>query len=83
MQILSLYGIPDSLISAIKCLYQSVTIKFTWGKNSHAFPSLVGVKQVDNLALIMFFFVMQAPMETLEAAWSKHNIEAPSFSWDP
>ena len=26
---------------------------------------------------------MRAAMETLEAVWSKHNIEAPSFSWDP
>ena len=22
-------------------------------------------------------------METLEAVWSEHHIEAPSFSWDP
>ena len=26
---------------------------------------------------------MQAAIETLEAVWSQHNIEAPSFSWDP
>ena len=83
MKILSRYGIPDSLINVIKCLYQPVTIKFTWGKNKHAFPSLVGVKQGDNLAPILFLFIMQAAMETLEAVWSQHNIEAPSFSWDP
>ena len=83
MKILSRYGIPDSLINVIKCLYQPVTIKFTWGKNKHDFPSLVGVKQGDNLAPILFLFIMQAAMETLEAVWSQHNIEAPSFSWDP
>ena len=83
MKILSCYGIPDSLISDIKCLYQPVTIKYTWGKNNHVFPSLVGVKQGGNLSPILFLFIMQATMETLEAVWRDHNIEPPSFSWDP
>ena len=83
MKILSCCGIPDSLISVIKCLHQLVTIKFTWGKNKHDLPSLVGIKQGDTLAPILFLFIMQAAMETLEAVWSDHNIEAPSFSWDP
>ena len=26
---------------------------------------------------------MQAIMKTLEAVWRQHNIDAPSFSWDP
>ena len=26
---------------------------------------------------------MQVAMETLEAVWSKHDIEASSFNWDP
>ena len=26
---------------------------------------------------------MQAEMENLEVVWSEHNIEPPSFSWDP
>ena len=43
----------------------SATIRFTRGKNKHAFPSLVSVKQGDNIAPIMFLFVMQAAMETL------------------
>ena len=30
MKFLSCYRIPDSLINIIKCLYQSVTIKFIW-----------------------------------------------------
>ena len=74
MKILSSYEIPDSLISIIKCLYQSAAIKFTWGKNKHDFPSLVGVKQGNDLAPILFFFIMQTVMETLEAVWSEHNI---------
>ena len=83
MKILSCYGIPNSLISIIKCYYQSVTIKFTWGKNKHAFPSLVSIKQGNNLAPILFLFIMQAAMETLEAVWSEHSIQAPNISWDP
>ena len=81
VNILSCYGIPkESLISIIKCLYQPVTIKFTWDKNKRDFPSLVSVKQGNNLAPMMFLFAMQAGMETLEAVWSEHNIEVPRAS---
>ena len=31
----------------------------------------------------MFLFIMQEAMENLDRVWSEHNIEAPSFSWDP
>ena len=58
MKIVSRYGIPVSLIRVIQCLYQCVTIKFTWGKNKHDFPSLVGIKQGDNIGPIMFLFII-------------------------
>ena len=44
---------------------------------------MVGVKQGDNLAPVLFLFVMQAAMETLDNVWREHNITTPSFSWQP
>ena len=62
MKMLSHYEIHNSFISVIKCLYQYVNLKPTWGKNKHAFPSLFGVKRGDNLAPILCLFVIHAAM---------------------
>ena len=52
-------------------------------KTKYKFINLVGVKQGDNLAPVLFLFVMQAAMETLDNAWRDYNIITPSFSWQP
>jgi hypothetical protein len=39
----------------------------------------VGVKQGDTLAPILFFFVIQAAMETLEPVFIEHGIKVPTF----
>jgi hypothetical protein len=73
MKLLYCYIIPDYFISVIKCLYQPFTIKFTWGKNKHASPSLVGTKQGNNIALMT---AMTAPSVTpsLTSPSSEHVI---------
>ena len=52
------------------------------GKQIHEFLNLVGVKQGDNLARVLFLFVIQAALESLERVWAKHNIVSPSFNED-
>jgi hypothetical protein len=39
----------------------------------------VGVKQGDTLAPILFLFVIQAAMETLEPVFGEHGIKVPTF----
>eukprot|EP00816_Leptocylindrus_hargravesii_P009688 CAMPEP_0196803790 /NCGR_PEP_ID=MMETSP1362-20130617/3272_1 /TAXON_ID=163516 /ORGANISM="Leptocylindrus danicus, Strain CCMP1856" /LENGTH=103 /DNA_ID=CAMNT_0042175621 /DNA_START=49 /DNA_END=360 /DNA_ORIENTATION=- len=54
---------------------------FKSGKTKNDFINVVKVKQGDNLAPILFLFVMQAAMETLHFVWRDHNISTPSFTW--
>ena len=58
-------------------------MKFKSGKQIHEFLNLVGVKQGDNLAPVLFLFVMQAALESLERVWAEHSIILPSFNWLP
>jgi hypothetical protein len=39
----------------------------------------VGVKQVDTLASILFLFLIQTAMETLEPVFGEHGIKEPRF----
>ena len=83
LKILSRYGLPDSLIGVIKRLYKDVNIEYKVGKKKFGIISTVGVKQGDNLAPILFLFVMQAAMDTLEVVWKDNKIEKPEFMWAP
>jgi hypothetical protein len=49
------------------------------GKSEVSIESTVGVKQGDTLAPILFLFVMQAAMETLEPIFVECGIEKPAF----
>ena len=83
MKILARFGLPESLIDVIRCLYKPVRMTFKTGKTKYEFINVVGVKQGDNLAPVLFLFVMQAAMETLHSVWRDHNISTPSFTWQP
>ena len=83
LKILSRYGLPDSLIDVIKRLYKDVNIEYKVGKKKFGIISTVGVKQGNNLAPILFLFVMQAAMDTLEVVWKENKIETPEFMWAP
>mmetsp|Transcript_2185 Transcript_2185/g.3485 ORF Transcript_2185/g.3485 Transcript_2185/m.3485 type:complete len:125 (-) Transcript_2185:72-446(-) len=54
---------------------------FKSGKAKYESINVVGVKQGDNLAPVLFLFVMQAAMKTLDSVWREHNITTPLFSW--
>jgi hypothetical protein len=49
------------------------------GKVEAEISSTVGVKQGDTLAPILFLFVIQAAMETLEPVFGEHGIKVPTF----
>mmetsp|Transcript_7460 Transcript_7460/g.10982 ORF Transcript_7460/g.10982 Transcript_7460/m.10982 type:complete len:95 (-) Transcript_7460:118-402(-) len=72
-----------SIIDVIRCLYKPVRMTFKSGKAKYEFINVVGVKQGGNSAPVLFLFVMQTAMETLDIAWREHNIITPSFSWQP
>lgn len=79
-QILAKYGISDNLISVIKKLYTDITVKLRVGKAKGSFESTSGVKQGDPLAPILFLYVMQAAIETMDQSWTGTK---PQFEWSP
>jgi hypothetical protein len=78
--ILKSLGVPDSLIDVLKKLYKDVTINLRVGEKLEEFLSTCGVKQGDNLAPILFIFVMHAVSNTLDKKW---DFETPDFRWQP
>jgi hypothetical protein len=73
-------GVPESLIEVLKKLYTDVTINFRVGDNLEQFLSTSGVKQGDNLAPILFIFVIHAVSNSLDKKW---EFTTPDFRWYP
>jgi hypothetical protein len=79
LDILHRYIVPEHLVNLIHLLHTDVTVRFAVGKVEADITSTVGVKQGDTLAPILFLFVIQAAMETLEPVFGKHCIKVPTF----
>lgn len=77
-KILAKFGLPENLISVIKKMYTDIKITTTSGNASTEFPSTSGVKQGDNLAPILFLFIIQAVSENLDKQWG--SIARPELS---
>ena len=68
-KILEKYGIPECLTATIKKMYDHILITARVGEAKTQFESTSGVKQGDNLAPVLFLFVVQAVMDTMEKNW--------------
>ena len=68
-QILAKYGVPETLISVIRKMYQDVNIIGDVNGISFSFKSLSGVKQGDNLSPVLFLFAIQAVLESMSKSW--------------
>ena len=69
VEVLRKFGVPNHLCSIITRLHKNCTVKLKIGDTDIQFDSTIGVKQGDNLAPILFLFMMQAVMETLKPIW--------------
>jgi exonuclease III len=78
-KLLSKYGVPDHLVDVIRRLYHNTEIKIKVGKEERTIPYSVGVKQGDNMAPVLFLFLMQAMAEALEKEWTASEIDIPQF----
>ena len=63
--VLAKFGVPPHLVKLIKRLHTGVVAKLAVGSNDLEMPCTSGTKQGDPLAAILFLFVMQACLETL------------------
>jgi hypothetical protein len=78
-KLLSKFGVPDLLVDVIRRLYHD-TDKIKVGKEERMILYLVGVKQGDNMAPVLFLFLMQAMAEeALEGEWKENDLDTPQF----
>jgi hypothetical protein len=75
LDILERYGAPPRFVSAIKCTYQDLVVVLKIEKEVVEIPQTVGVCQGNNMAPVLFLFLMSAFAETLEAEWKRAGIE--------
>jgi hypothetical protein len=74
------YGAPKNLVQIIKMMYSNVSVKLQVGKEKQLIPYSVGVQQGDNMAPVLFLFVMQAFSDSLKERFSNANIDDASNS---
>jgi len=78
--ILAKYGIPPATVATIKKMYTNIIVSVRVGKEKEEFTSRSGVKQGDNLAPILFLFVIQAAVESMQQDWPTRK---PELEWSP
>ncbi len=78
------YGAPPKFVAAIKTMYTNITVVILKiDKEICEILQSVGVRQGDNMAPILFLFLMSAAAETLELAWKRANIEVLTVAHTP
>lgn len=79
--ILAKYGIPPPMINVIKLLYTDLKVNVRLGdsKDEAQVSYTNGVKQGDNMAPVLFLFLMQAMAEALAKAWQEKEIAIPTY----
>jgi hypothetical protein len=73
--VLAKFGIPPHLLGVIKRMHEGLLVSFEIGGEKVEVPNTAGVKQGDNMAPVLFIFVMQACLETLSDSWPAGKLE--------
>jgi len=69
LSILEKYGAPPKFVSAIERMYTDLVVVLKIEKEVEEILQGVGVRQGDNMAPVLFLFLMSAFAETLEIEW--------------
>ncbi|KAL7547821.1 hypothetical protein ACHAWF_011093 [Thalassiosira exigua] len=73
-QVLEKYGAPPKICSVIERLYTDLKVVFKLGGITAEIKQGVGVRQGDNMAPVLFLFLMAALSELLEDTWEREGI---------
>ena len=74
IDILRKYGAPPKFATAIETIYHDNTCVLKIENEITEIPQTVGVRQGDNMAPVLFLFLMTAFAETLELIWRDRDI---------
>jgi hypothetical protein len=64
-------------------MYTDLKVVFKINKKIQEIPQSVGIQQGNNMAPVLFLFLMSAAAETLEAAWKQAGIKVPTAAHTP
>ena len=73
--ILECYGAPPKFVNAVEHIYQDLVVVLKIERETVELPQSVGVRQGDNMAPVLFLFLMSAFAETLEIEWKAAGID--------
>ena len=74
IKILEKYGAPPKFVAAVTKMYTNLKVILKIDSELREFLQSVGVRQGDNMAPVLFLFLMSAAAETLEIEWKRRNI---------
>ena len=74
LRILERYGAPPKFVAAIQTIYTNNICVLKIEKETVEIPQSVGVRQGDNMAPVLFLFLVTAFAETLEIVWKQQEI---------
>jgi len=83
LKVLGKYGAPPKFVAAIKTMYTDLKVVLKIDKEIAEIMQSVGVRQGDNMAPVLFLFLMSAAAETLEPAWRQAGIEVLTVAHTP
>jgi hypothetical protein len=78
--LLEKYGVPEPLRRMTATLYENLVISFSLGKEKLEIHQSVGVRQGDNMAPVLFLFVMTAFYDLLDQSYATHDVEIIGFA---
>lgn len=79
IRILEIYGVPPKLRDVVRRLYTDLKVVIKIGKNKIEIFQGVGVRQGDNMAPVLFLFLMAAVSDLIDQAWESEGIEKVEF----
>ena len=76
IKILEKYGAPPKLRSVIERMYTNLKVVFKIEKNKIEILQSVGVRQGNNMAPVLFLFLMAVMAELLDKFWEREGIQS-------
>ena len=73
--ILECYGAPPKFVNMVECIYQDLVVVLKIEKETVELPQSVGVREGDDMAPVLFLFLMSTFAETLEMEWKAAGID--------
>ncbi len=74
LKVLKKYGTPLKFVAAIKTMYTDLNVVLKIDKEICNIVQSIGICQGNNMAPVLFLFLMSAAAETLESSWKQANI---------